>query len=271
MKKENDAKKFDAEDSSKIIENENLKSTLREDFGATLSESDDIPPEIENQFLTNMIAYENAYKDSKQISVYDFIGKPEFKLAESLDENEISFELKKIVELLAKHFIALDCICKYPDEVIYKFITQELFFKEIDDIRLEGFWCNYIYEEFHPNHEYDIKQQCEELIRVIFSNDWRYINACFCESILINGKSFHRNNLDEFYCWFLDQWKSASVTETNITEIAFDEMKGHSTVRVLISNEPSQTTEQLTFKFKLIREFDWWSINSLDIEADLNN
>ncbi|MBK6536623.1 MAG: hypothetical protein IPG09_02205 [Ignavibacteria bacterium] len=34
--------------------------------------------------------------------------------------------------------IVLDTLCDYEDEVIYKFITEELFREETNNIRIEG-------------------------------------------------------------------------------------------------------------------------------------
>ena len=268
MKKENDANSFDAENSSSIIENENLKSRLKNDFGAMFGETIDLPIEIQNQFLSEVLEYENAAKDAKKISVYDFIGKPIIKSVETLTEIEISTELEKLNILLSQYFLALDCICKYPDTVIYKFITQELFLKEIDDIRIPGLWCNFIYEEYYPNHKYDIKRQCEDLIQQLFSANWRYINSCIYDTIKLNGKPYQRNNLDEFYNWFPDQWKTATVTSTSVRELFFDDSSASAKVSILLSNKDLQSDELLLFRFGLVKKYDWWMINSLDIEVD---
>jgi len=47
---------------------------------------------------------------------------------------------------------------------LYRFITEELFKEELDDIKIEGMTHHYIYEEFHPNHEHDIKNRCKEFL-----------------------------------------------------------------------------------------------------------
>ncbi|HJT74889.1 MAG TPA: hypothetical protein VJ720_12735, partial [Chitinophaga sp.] len=49
----------------------------------------------------------------------------------------------------------------------YAFITGELFRQEINDIRLPGMFLHFLYEEFYPDHESDIRKRAMEFI-----SDW---------------------------------------------------------------------------------------------------
>lgn len=130
-----------------------------------------LPAEIENQFLDYVINFEEQFKNAKQISVYEKIGKPEFKLAEILNDEEIKIELNRIEALLHSKNIGLDVICDYENEerLIYKFITEELFSHEIDDISILEMNTHFIYEEFHPNNEYDIEHACLDFIKMFLN------------------------------------------------------------------------------------------------------
>jgi len=66
---------------------------------------------------------------------------------------------------------------KYAPSVIYKFITEELFDHEMDDIMLPGFVHHFIYEEFHPNHEYDYAGTPKSLTTISFAG--RLMNSTF--------------------------------------------------------------------------------------------
>ena len=39
----------------------------------------------------------------------------------------------------------------------YRFITEELFEHEMDDVHVKGMFTHFTYEEFHPNHDYDLR------------------------------------------------------------------------------------------------------------------
>jgi len=66
-------------------------------------------------------------------------------------------ELGNVVEFLSPHDISVDCLAGVSNEELCRFITSELIHHEIDDIRIEGVRHCFIYEEFHPNDEYEAK------------------------------------------------------------------------------------------------------------------
>jgi hypothetical protein len=65
-----------------------------------------------------------------------------------------------------EHNIVLDTLCPVDDKELYRFITEELFFHEIDNIQVEGMMTCFTYEEFHPNAEYDICQAYDYFFRM---------------------------------------------------------------------------------------------------------
>ena len=69
------------------IENEILKIKLKLQFGEAfqMENKAGFPPEIENQFLKDIIALESAYENVEYITVYEKIGKPPYKPVEELN------------------------------------------------------------------------------------------------------------------------------------------------------------------------------------------
>jgi len=159
------------------FENEIKKIKLSREHGAHFSESDEtsnLNPRLEAEFLDYVEQFEKAYDDCKQIPVYDFIGKPKYKKAEDIPDKEIQSELEKIMLVMNKNGIYLDTLCEVDDRVLYRFITEELFLYETDDIKVAGMMCNFIYEEFHPNHEYDIRNHSIEFIESYLNKESDY-------------------------------------------------------------------------------------------------
>ena len=143
------------------IENDFLKLKLKAQYGDAffMDSNAALPPEIENQFLKNMIAFEDAHANAEITTVYETIGKPDYRSAEELNAAEIAAALKRITAIMEEHKIALDiCDGPYPDETIYKFITEELFAHEIDKTPIFGDGWNFIYEEFYPNDKVKLKK-----------------------------------------------------------------------------------------------------------------
>jgi len=45
----------------------------------------------------------------------------------------------------------------------------------MDDIRISGFTCHFIYEEFHPNDKYDAKHSAEDFLLNLFGRDTEFL------------------------------------------------------------------------------------------------
>lgn len=156
------------------IENEIRKLKLQLEFGAGFHNPDPhstIPPHIEKIFLDQIEKFERAHQESHPIRIYDYIGNPQFRKAHSLKESEIHFELQRIKEILLNNFISCDTIYDTDMRDLYVFITEELFDKEIDNVRIPGMVLHFIYEEFHPNHECSIEERCYEFIHGFLAVD----------------------------------------------------------------------------------------------------
>lgn len=149
------------------IENEILKLKLQAESSAFFGGSDGLPPEIENEFLLHVQQFEDACKNVKYVKVHDLVEKPDFKKADELSDGEVKDGLEKLLKLLNDHNINLAVSGQHNPRIIYRFITEELFEHETDDLQLPGMTKDFVYEEFHPNHNMDI----EECAR-IFLEHW---------------------------------------------------------------------------------------------------
>lgn len=69
--------------------------------------------------------------------------------------------------------ICLETIAEVPEPELYRFITEELFLEEVNDVYVEGLTSVFIYEEFYPNDRLDIEQTIHEFITRLFSKDFR--------------------------------------------------------------------------------------------------
>src|SRR4051812_27452020 len=116
------------------IENEILRIKLRAQYGDAfhMESNEGLSPEVENQFLKNMMAFEEEYPRAEYTTVYDRIGKPEIKEPGELAGTELNTELNRLMLLLEENDINLHINDgPYPDEIIYRFMIEELFTQEI--------------------------------------------------------------------------------------------------------------------------------------------
>jgi hypothetical protein len=92
-------------------------------------------------------------------------------------DKEVPKELKKLLRILAKKGIIVDTLSGVSDREMYRFVTEEIFKQEIQNIRMPNWTIHLIYEEFHPSDEFDIKNQAGHALAFIF--DKAFITADF--------------------------------------------------------------------------------------------
>jgi len=185
------------------LENEFLKMKMMAEAGGIfggISESG-IPPEIENQFLKNVIEFERNYANAKPQKIVDLLGKPTFEDERELDEKNFKDEFTRLNTLLDEHNIQVNFLAPQTDRVKYNFITGELFEHETDFIPVKGMTTNFIYEEFHPDHKNDITEITDNFINDFFDRklniNTNYINN---EIIIPDGNVITKEQLiNRFY------------------------------------------------------------------------
>lgn len=166
------------------LDNQFLKMKLMLEHNAKIGScnSKDLPAEIENMFLRNVMEFERQFENCKRIKVYEKIGKPtHFKPAQDLNEKEIDNAWKKLREYLEEHSVYLDvCSPNIPNRELYRFTLEELFDHEVDDIKIPGFGTNFIYDEFHPDPVYECSRVVtDDMFRELFRTEPMYMEYCY--------------------------------------------------------------------------------------------
>ncbi len=254
------------------IENDFLKLKLKAQYGDAffMGSNADLPPEIENQFLKNMIAFEESHANAEYTTVYESIGKPDYKSADEMNAAEITVELERITAIMAVHHIGLNiCDGPYADETIYKFITEELFAQEIEKVAVAGMGCNFNYEEFYPNDKVEIEKKCHEFLQHWFTRDFNeYSSELGYEFILADGRRIGRTAFMEKIKPFFDAFTEFKDDGYQIDEVKFELLDadrgiGHAE-GILKYDAVMENGEKIhyegPYKLYMIREDKWWSI-----------
>ncbi len=255
------------------FENELKKIKLSLEHGAEFINLTDenIPAEIESEFLNHVEQFEKAQSESKRIQIYDFIGRPEYKALHSIPEAFISFELEGLLEILGGNQISIDSICEVDDAEMYRFITEELFFEETDDIRIEGMMHCFIYEEFHPNDDYDIRRTCSGLIETLFDKmsglDSRFMDLA--DEIEIFHKFLMKEDFIVKVNEFRDSYSSINLFCFVMTAVHIEEARAHVRFEIEYSLKIEGTEELVCFseqgELGLVKDFEFWFINRICI------
>ena len=156
------------------MENEFLKMKIAAQFGGDFGAMEGLPPDIENQFLKNILQFEDhtAHKPVAIKKVMDLLGHPVFEPSATITDAAIDAALHHVMECYHQHDLHVDFIADYPERLKYEFLTTELLEHETDtSFMMPGMTWNFIYEEFHPNHGHDIEEQANNFIHAWFKQD----------------------------------------------------------------------------------------------------
>ena len=252
------------------IENEILKLKMQAESNAIFVADQSLPPDLEHMFLKNVQEWEAAYQDIKQVKVYDYIRRPEYKKHFTLSDEEVPVELERIMDIMNTHNLCLHVEGKYDQRVIYKFITEELFEYETDDMHLPGVVQNFSYEEFHPNHELDIQSRTMDFFEDWFERKFsEYSWELNDEFILPDGRRLLRPEVLEKIQKIFESYTLFSNVQFAFGEIKFefDETSGkgigHSEGMVKYSAKLENGEIVLIegpFKLYMSHEYSWWNI-----------
>lgn len=255
------------------IENDILKLKLHASYGSDvkMGGSENLPPEIENMFLKNVFAFEEAMQNEELVKIFDHIGKPAFKPEEEIEDAHISAGLKEILAVLEQHSIQLDVLGTYDDRVIYKFIVEELFDHEVlMSPKIPGFTLHFIYEEFHPNHSYDIENRVSEFFTDWFERKFDQYSFELANTMLIaDGKVMKKEELLQRLQCIFDSYTSFTDKEYSISDIKFQLNESEGTGMGYAEGEVKyyatlEDGQQILlggpFKFYMSYENNWWQI-----------
>jgi hypothetical protein len=157
---------FSNDELDKKIDIELRKKEFEKKYGASFSPTNNnISPELENEWLNYIEQFEQQFEKKETIAVWDYLGKPVFRKVSEIDSEAISGELDYLMNYMNDHQIVLYTLCQVDEKELYRFITEELFIHEIDNIRIKGMNTSFIYEEFYPNAEYDIRSAYDYFFR----------------------------------------------------------------------------------------------------------
>lgn len=255
------------------IENEFLKIKLKAQYGDSfqMENSEGMPPEIENQFLKNMMAFEEEYARAEYVTVYERAGKPVVKDVSDMSKAELKLSITKLVQLLARYEIILSIIDgPYPDELIYRFITEELFALKVEKEVVPGISHNFIYEEFHPNHTAEIIKRAHTFLQNWFHRKFNeYCTELSWHCVTEEGLQLTREDVVAKMTVFFEAFESFRNDGYNIDNTSFELLeegqKGMGFAEGTLQYDAvMENGEMIQYKgpYKLYMQMEdsWWNI-----------
>ncbi len=173
----------------------------------TFIESDQLTGELKEQYLKNIIEFEESYANAVEVTILERIGNPVFLPIEALEPGDMPGEIQRFNNLLKSNSLELHfCQGPYPDEMIYRYITEEFLQHKIDDVRVNGMITGFIFEEFHPNHEADIRALVKDFFKGWFKAGFKEHTFLFTQKgrhgeMAVSKKALMKN-INNFFMAF---------------------------------------------------------------------
>ena len=255
------------------MENEILKIKLKAQYGDDfqLGTSADMEPEMENQFLKNMMTFEEEYSNAEYVTVHERIGKPDYTPVNEMSDAELYAALKGLTKMLSKNDISLDiCDGPYPDETIYRFITEELFAIKVEKKPVAGMGCHFIYEEFYPNHTADIIKRAHTFLNNWFSRKFtEYCTELSWHCITAEGVQLTREGIIARMNVFFDAFQRFKDDGYNLDNTSFElqeeGQRGMGFAEGMLKYDAVMDNGEIIhyegpYKLYMQMEDNWWSI-----------
>lgn len=259
-------------------ENEFLKMKLMLERGARfeMGENVDLPAEAENQFLKNMIEFEQQFDEHKTIKVFDKIGRPSrFRPVAAIPEEEIDQAWEELFGYLHQYGISIDvCSPNISVRELYRFTTEELFEHEMEDIDIPGMTHGFIYDEFHPDPVYEnTKVATEDCINYILEQEPMQWMHHFRNGNLRLNEHYPLTQ-DEFMTIvnrFKQAYDSLEINEISSTECIVNEtesrVKGNYSVTAVSGEETYSLSGSWKVSFEKEEDLGYWYIIRVDVEG----
>jgi hypothetical protein len=254
-------------------ENELMKLKMMAEFGGDFVGNEGIPPDVENQFLKQIISFHKKHDNAPLTNVYKYVGEPEYNHVNDMGDAEVSKELKQLIKLMDKKGVTLTVLAPTPDREIYRFITEELFKHEIEDVKMKGWVNQFIYEEFHPNPEYDINNTLFYVLQAIFNKNKPFFEEYFSEEMIDHlGLSTDTDDLRERIEYFWSQFNNVKLEQYDLTKLDVNKETGiaHAVCQVAYKTQKEKgrryKREQTTIVLQLIRSKymdNWWEVKQV--------
>lgn len=187
-------KHLNREDALKA-ENDYIKMKLMLEHGAEIQYNEnlpELPPETERKFLHYIMDYEQKEAMAREMTVFEILGKPQhFPDVNGISDEDIGQVLKGLLDMMKRKGMEVSVFSpNVSNRELYRFITRELFFHRMLYVNMEGMRTCFIYDEFHPDHEYEnSKVALNDCIKEIFGKKDLQWTFQYEQQITLNDRS----------------------------------------------------------------------------------
>jgi len=158
---------------------------------------DALLPEIDQQALERLLLEPEHRPGRDTRRLRELLNYPDFRPSAALGPESLDRYWSRLSTLLQKGGVKVEFLADYALALKYDFIIGELLDEETELPECEGAFVNFIYEDFHPNHDYDIRSRTAEFMDGFFSGRFPLEVGWYLADIMITdtGAAMPRSEL----------------------------------------------------------------------------
>jgi hypothetical protein len=252
-------------------ENELTKLKIQAEFGFEVNGHSELNPAIENIWLKQILEFERAMVNKETIKIKERIGNPFLKPSAEIPDQEIPAELQKVMELLHSKNLVIDSVAGIDDREMYRFITEELLEEETDNNVPSNMLVCYLYEEFHPNPEYDIKNRGKELMNLLESETEVNFDFVIISESDDETQVVRKDYLIRRLKLFKDAFDEVKVKKYNVKSVTITNDCAEVLFEYKLSLLPAESRSRHMIsgigKLYLKNTYDWWGITDIEMKG----
>ena len=242
--------------------------------GETVYIAEGVSEGLENQFLQNVLAFEAQYKKKKRVKVIEKIGNPgDFRPVNEIPETEIEQEWLKLYNYMYEKGVDLQvCSPNVNARDLYRFTTEELFKMKTDNISIPGMMTCFIYDEFHPDHQYENQHMVVDYCIKDFFCKNKMFEFHFNRAVTLNNYEklswTEYQSLINSYRSGFERTKNLEIkVNTSIVENNYGKVSGSYKVLFIKRQQSEEKCGNWTVELCLSKKFGCWLINNIQIEG----
>lgn len=247
---------------------------LNAEFGVDMPHSG-LPQALAPSWLQRVREAEATLCAVRHVSMFSFLGQPTFPVLTHGDSEagqaQLRAAIQTVLDLFAQNGISVDTQHSAPDRAFYRYLTEELIWEPIPEIRLNGISHHFVYEGFQPNDAFDIEHTVAEFFDMLFGGYFAMLESVFYvpSGELVDHPS--RVALIDRLCDFADSFDLLVLNDFEMDRIEFtngDEaiLRG----RLKFSGFPNLGQDGIDFGgavcFRMhLDRYGYWAIEELEM------
>jgi hypothetical protein len=247
---------------------------LNAEFGVDVTHGN-LPKAVQMDWMRRLREVESSVCAVRQISLFSFLGQPSFPSIGSAtakgSEQHLAQAIERVLAFYAERGVSIECPHAIPDRAFYRYLTEELIWEPVPEIRLEGISHHFVYEGFQPNDAFDIEHTVAEFFDMLFGGYFAMLESVFYvpSGELVDHPS--RVALIDRLCDFAESFDLLVLNDFQMEGISFPQeneaiLKG----RLHFSGFPNLGQEGLDFQgpvcFRMhLDRYGYWAIEELEM------